>query len=192
MMLIAPGVVAIVLVAAACGITAIAVIYRHRVRRAPRPAVIVASDTGAGPPAVMLRDPRLGLRGKPDYVLREVERGRPRLVALELKPMRRSGRVLESDAVQVAAYTLLLQATYGAAAASFGYLRLASGTVRIDLTPELRRRVEAIVGAIRRDRRAPVVNRSHSIAARCAACAVRAECDERLAKRGPDPQAKRA
>lgn len=179
--MIEPGVVAIVLVAAACGIAAVAVIHRHRVRRGSSPAVIVASDTRAGPPVVMLRDPRLGLRGKPDYVLRVMERGRPRLVALELKAMRRSGRVLESDAVQVAAYALLLQATYGAAAAPFGYLRLASGTVRIDLTPELRRRVEAIVRAIRRDRRAPVVHRSHGIGARCAGCAVRAECDERLA-----------
>ena len=179
--MIEPGVVAIALAAAACGIAAIAVIHRHRVRRAPGPAVIVASDTGAGPPAVMLRDPRLGLRGKPDYVLREVEQGRPRLVALEVKPMRRSGRVLESDALQVAAYALLLQATYGAAAAPFGYLRLTSRALRIDLTPELRRRVEEIVQAIRRDRRAPLVHRSHVIAARCAGCAVRAQCDERLA-----------
>jgi CRISPR/Cas system-associated exonuclease Cas4 (RecB family) len=89
--------------------------------------------------------------------------------------------VLESDAVQVAAYTLLLRATYGEAAASFGYLRDQSGTVRIDLTPALQRRVEEIAHAIRRDRRALVVHRSHAFAARCAGCAVPAHCDERLA-----------
>jgi CRISPR/Cas system-associated exonuclease Cas4 (RecB family) len=89
--------------------------------------------------------------------------------------------VLESDAVQVATYTLLLQATYGEAAASFGYLRDQSGTVRIDLTPKRRRRVEEIVHAIRRDRRALVVHRSHAVAARCTACAIRAHCRERLA-----------
>jgi hypothetical protein len=76
---------------------------------------------------MVLREAQFRLRGKPDYVLRDVERGRPRLVALELKPSRRSRCVLESDAVQVAAYTLLLQATYGDAAASFGYLRDQSG-----------------------------------------------------------------
>jgi len=141
----------------------------------------VASDTGAGPPAVTLRDARLGLRGKPDYVLQEEHRGRVLLVALELKPTRRSGRVSESDAVQVAAYVLLVQATYGASAAPFGYVRYQSGTVRIDLTPELRHRVEEIVRSIRRDRGARVVHRSHGIAARCAGCAVRAHCDERLA-----------
>jgi hypothetical protein len=86
-----------------------------------------------------------------------------------------------SDAVHVAANPLLLQATYGEAAASFGYLRDRSGTVRIDLTPALQRRVEGIVHAIRRDRRALVVHRNRRIAAHCVACPVRAHCDERLA-----------
>lgn len=174
-----------VLVAAACGIAGVALLRWRHLRRSGRRAVgrtvVVASDTGAGPPAAILRDARLGLRGKPDYVLRVVEEERPLLVALELKPTRRSTRVLESDAVQVAAYTLLLQAAYGAAAASFGYLRYQSGTVRVDLTPELGRRVEEIVRAIRRDRSALVVHRSHRIAARCAGCAMRGHCDERLA-----------
>lgn len=83
--------------------------------------------------------------------------------------------------MQVAAYAILLQAIYGEVAAPFGYVRYQYGTVRVDLTPELRRRVEEIVRAIRRDRRALVVHRSHGIAARCAGCAVRGHCDERLA-----------
>lgn len=174
-----------VLIAASCGIAGITLLrWRHlrqRGRRAIERAVVIASDTGAGPPAVMLRDARLGLRGKPDYALREMHRGRPLLVALELKPMWRSRRVRESDAVQVAAYAILLQAMYGELAAPFGYVRYQSGTVRIDLTPELRRRVEEIVRAIRRDRAALVVHRSHGIAARCVGCAMRGHCDERLA-----------
>lgn len=187
MITIAPPLVLFVL-AAACGIGGLAIGALRRRRRAQgrgrrtvERAVVVASDTGAGPRAVMLRDARLGLRGKPDYVLRVVEKERPLLVALELKPTRQSTRVLESDAVQVGAYTLLLQATYGAAATSFGYLRYRSGTVRVDLTPELRGRVEEIVHAIRRDRHALVVHRNHRVGARCAACAMRAHCSERLA-----------
>ena len=43
------------------------------------------------------------------------------------------------------------------------------------------RRVEEIVRSIRRDRSALVVHRSHGIAARCAGCAMRGHCDERLA-----------
>ena len=173
------------LVAAACGLAGVALLrWRHlrpRGRRVVERAVVVASDTGAGPPAVMLRDARLGLRGRPDYVLQEINRGRPLLVALELKPMWRSRRVRESDAVQVAAYAMLLQAMYGEVAAPFGYVRYQSGTVRIDLTPALRRRVEEIVRSIRRDRGALVVHRSHGMAARCAGCAMRGHCDERLA-----------
>ena len=174
-----------VLVAAACGVAGVALLRWRHLRRSGRRAVgrtvVVASDTGAGPPAVMLRDARLGLRGKPDYVLLAVEGGRPLLVALELKLTRRSPRVLESDAIQVASYTLLLQAAYGAAAASFGCVRYQSGTMCVEVTPELRRRVEDIVRAIRRDRRALVVHRSHGMAARCVGCAMRAHCDERLA-----------
>lgn len=180
-----PYVLLLALAATACGLAGIAVLHWHcrqrRGRRAAQHAVVVASDTGAGPPAVVLRDARLGLRGRPDYVLRAMEGDRPLLVALELKPTRRSTRVLESDAVQVAAYTLLLQAAYGATAASFGYLRYQSGTVRVEVTAKLRRRVEAIVRAIQRDRGALVVHRSHGIAARCAGCAMRGHCDERLA-----------
>lgn len=187
MMAIEPGRALFAFTAAACSIAGIVGIVLLRWRRAQWPAhraveraVVVASDTGGGPAAVMLRDARFGLRGKPDYVLRTVERGRAQLVALELKPTRKSGRVLESDAVQVAAYTLLLKATYGEAAASFGYLRYQSRTVRVELTPELRGRLEEIVQAIRRDRHAALVHRSHRIAARCAACAMRARCTERL------------
>lgn len=182
-----PAVVLFSLSVAACGIVIVGIALlrwrraRWRAHRVVKRAVVVASDTGAGPAAVMLRDARLGLRGKPDYVIREVVRGRPLLVALELKPMRQGHRVLESDAVQLAAYTLLLQATYGESAASFGYLRYQSATLRLELTPELRHRVEEIVQAIRRDRRALVVPRSHRIAARCVGCAVRAHCGERLA-----------
>lgn len=172
------GIVVFALAAAVGAIVASAMLHWHRARRR---AVVLASDAGAGPAPMMLRDPRLGLRGKPDYVLCAVERGRPLLVAVELKLTRRSSRVLESDAVQVAAYILLLQATYGDAAAPFGYVRYQSGTRRVEPTAELKRRVEEIVGRIRRDRQLLLVHRSHGIARRCEACAVRAHGDERLA-----------
>lgn len=140
---------------------------------------IIASDTGVLP-ALVLRDPSIGLRGKPDYILEEDTGGRYELVPLELKPTRRSPRVYESDAVQVGAYLLLLRATYGGRAAQFGYVRYATGTFRIDLTPALEGRVRWIVAAVRSGRRAAVVHRSHNVPGRCAGCAVRAHCDEAL------------
>ena len=140
---------------------------------------IVASDTGVVP-AIVLRDPGLGLRGKPDYVVEQTIDGRRVLVALELKPTRRARRVYESDAVQVGAYMLLLRAMYGERAAGFGYVRYSTGTIRIELTSELERRVRGIVSAIRDARQASVVHRSHAVPARCGNCAMRPHCHESL------------
>ena len=99
---------------------------------------------------------------------------------LELKPGRRSRRIYESDALQVAAYLIALRATAKDAAATFGYLRYATGTFKVGLSSELERRVSAIVQAIRAGRTAATVNRSHSIVQRCVNCSVRAHCDEAL------------
>jgi CRISPR/Cas system-associated exonuclease Cas4 (RecB family) len=102
------------------------------------------------------------------------------LYPLEVKPNRRSQRVYESDELQVGAYLIALRSTAGVRAGSTGYLRYAAGTFRVDLSPDLERRVRDTVALIRRGRRAAVVHRSHGVRARCARCPVRDHCDERL------------
>lgn len=155
--------------------------YRHSSRPDPRDwMTVIASDTGVGPTA-LLRDPILGLRGKPDYVLEAYGGGRHSLVPLELKPTRRARQVYDSDVVQVGAYLMLLRATYGERAGPFGYVRYSTGTFRVELTPELELRVRAIVNSVRTGRQAAVVHRSHAAPARCANCPVRRHCDEALA-----------
>ena len=144
---------------------------------------VVASDTGAAA-SVLLRDPVLGLRGRPDYVIEERTAAAGgddvRLVPVEVKPSRRSGRLYENDALQLAAYLVAARATYGARAADHGYVRYASGTFRVVLSAELEARVRAVVATVRAGRTAPVVHRSHDVAARCRNCPVRERCDERL------------
>jgi hypothetical protein len=147
---------------------------------AKTPATIVGSDTRAAS-AMMVREPALGLRGRPDYVLEEGPPNDRLLVPIEVKPTQRSKRVYESDELQLGAYLLALRGTVGIRAATAGYVRYASDTFRIELTPNLERRVRETVAAVRRGRSASVVHRSHSIRARCAACPVREHCDERLA-----------
>ena len=178
--------VTLLLLAGIAALGALALLILWRYRRGTRfrtPAgdaiTIVASDTGVVP-AMVLRDPSLGLRGKPDYVLEQNVDDRRALVPLELKPTRRARRVYESDAVQVGAYVLLLRAVYGDRAARFGYLRYSTGTFRVELTPELDHSVRGIVAAIRAAREAAVVHRSHAVPARCANCAMRPHCDESL------------
>ena len=140
---------------------------------------VVGSDTGAAP-GMLVREPTLGLRGRPDYVLEYGAPNERRLYPLEVKPTRRSQRVYESDELQVGAYLIALRGTAGARAGSTGYVRYAANTFRIDLSPDLERRVRDTVALIRRGRHAPVVHRSHAIRARCAGCPVRDHCDERL------------
>jgi CRISPR/Cas system-associated exonuclease Cas4 (RecB family) len=140
---------------------------------------VIASDTGVEA-SILLRDPQLRLRGRPDYLLEFEVAGHPLFVPLELKLGRRSRRIYESDALQLAAYLIALRATTKDAAATFGYLRYATGTFKVGLTSELERRVNAIVQAIRAGRSAATVSRSHSIVQRCVNCSVRAHCDEAL------------
>lgn len=140
---------------------------------------VVGSDTGAAP-GMLIREPTLGLRGRPDYVLEYGAPNERRLYPLEVKPTRRSHRVYESDELQVGAYLIALRGTAGARAGSTGYLRYATGTFRVDLSPDLERRVRETVALIRRGRRAAVVHRTHGVRARCASCPVRYHCDERL------------
>ena len=142
-------------------------------------AVVVASDTGAAPTYV-LRDPLLGLCGKPDYLLEETIDGSRQLIPLEIKPTRGGRSVFDSDAVQLGAYLLLLRSLHESRAASFGYVRYATGTFRVDLTHQLEMRVREIVGAIRAGRQAADIHRSHNIPARCENCSVRAHCNEAL------------
>ena len=140
---------------------------------------IVASDTGVEP-AALLRDPALGLRGRPDYLFQSEVAGRALFVPLEIKPGRRSRRMYESDAVQLAAYLIALRGTVKDAAAPFGYLQYAKRTFKVGLTRELENRVRAIVRAIRDGRGAAIMHRSHAIVQRCVGCSVREHCDEAL------------
>lgn len=156
--------------------------YRERTGFAagePGTGRVIASDTGVEA-SILLRDPQLGLRGRPDYLLEFEVAGHPLYVPMELKPGRRSRRVYESDALQVAAYLIALRATAKDAAATFGYLRYATGTFKVGLSGELEDRLHAIVNAIRAGRSAPTVNRSHSIVQRCVNCSVREHCNQAL------------
>lgn len=140
-------------------------------------AAVVASDVGLVA-SDTLRDPALRIQGRPDYVVRE--RGRGRVYPVEVKPTRSAAVLYESDALQLAAYMLLIQARYGQEFAGYGVVRYRSAEFRVPLTAELRERCIAAADGVRAARRAPTVHRSHTIAAKCGACAVRAACDEAL------------
>lgn len=144
-----------------------------------RTARVIASDTGVMPP-VLLRDPVLGLRGKPDYLIRTGPAGAERVSPLEVKPTRRARRVYESDELQAAAYLILARAHFGAAASDLGYVQYAGRRFGVRLTPVLEDEIRHLVGAVRQGRKVGVLHRSHANAARCRACPLRGACDEAL------------
>lgn len=142
-------------------------------------SVVIASDVGTER-SILLRDPILGICGKPDYLLESDVGGRRFLVPLEVKPTRRSRRIYDSDRVQIGAYLLALRGTFPDRASDVGYVRYTDQTFGVRLTPELEREVEHIAAAVRRGRHALVLHRSHNISARCRACPMREQCDEAL------------
>jgi CRISPR-associated exonuclease Cas4 len=136
---------------------------------------VISTDVGPDP-GTMLTDPALGLRGRPDYLVREAAG----LVPIEIKPMRAATMLYESDRVQIGAYLLLVRAAYPQAFAGYGRVRYQQATFVVTLTPELEGLCAATADAVRRARRATDVHRTHAIAAKCRTCAMRPACTEAL------------
>jgi hypothetical protein len=96
-------------------------------------ARVVSTDVGAEP-ATMLTDDILGIRGRPDYLVRETAG----LVPIEIKPMRKARTLYESDRVQIGAYMLLARAAYPGTFAGYGRVRYREATFVVPLTPSWR------------------------------------------------------
>jgi CRISPR-associated exonuclease Cas4 len=118
----------------------------------------------------LLVDETHKLRGRPDYLLRH-KKG---LIPVELKPLRTSKVLYESDRLQIATYLMLVRT------APYGIVRYKETTFRVYLTKELEARCLAVAEQVRAARRATVVHRTHNVPAKCRACAHQAACGESL------------
>lgn len=133
----------------------------------------------AGPLAEMeplLVDEAHGIRGRPDYLLRH-KRG---LIPVELKPLRTSRTLYESDRLQIGTYLMLVRAANPGATVPYGVVRYKETTFRVYLTEELEARCLAIAEKVRAARKATMVHRTHNIAAKCRACAHLTTCGEAI------------
>lgn len=119
---------------------------------------------------------RYRLTGRPDYLVRE----RGAVIPVEVKPRRDAPEPYRSDVLQLGAYCLLVEETHGQAP-PYGILKYRERTFAIPYTAALRWQVLAVLDEMRAGHRARSVARSHDEPARCAACGVRAYCDQRLA-----------
>ncbi len=139
---------------------------------------VAYTDTGGwGRVEKPLFAPRLQLTGKPDYLVRAGAGDIP----VEVKSGRApDGGPRESHVVQLAAYCALVAETTGRRP-SFGLIKYADKTLRVEFTPVLESELIELLDEIRADERADTVARSHSSAARCRACGFNDTCGERLA-----------
>jgi CRISPR-associated exonuclease Cas4 len=140
-------------------------------------ARVLAQDTERGRPVdAPLVSHRHRLVGRPDYLL---EHGGA-VIPVEVKPGRQAAEPYQGDLLQVWAYCLLVEETYGHAP-PHGLLRYADQTWLVPWDPTACAAVLAALDDLAADAASPDVPRSHQQPARCAGCGVRAECDERLA-----------
>ena len=85
----------------------------------------------------------------------------------------------DSHVMQLAAYCLLVESTYGDRP-PYAILRYRNRTFKLPFTPELEEEVCDLITEIRRCKTREDVPRSHKNPARCASCGYRQVCDQRL------------
>jgi CRISPR-associated exonuclease Cas4 len=143
----------------------------------PINARVVYSDTGAWKKVEKaLFSRRYLLTGKPDYLVQDESGAR---IPIEVKPNRVAAEPRVSDTMQLAAYGLLVEETFGTRP-SYGLLKYRDTVFQIEFTDELRGQLFDLLKEMRRDLSAEDVARSHMDARRCRGCGYRAECGQEL------------
>lgn len=137
---------------------------------------VVYSDTGQWEKQEQpLVSRRYGLVGRPDYLVRVVEKGQTLSIPVEVKSRRRPAEPFASHILQLATYCLLVEDVLKVRP-PYGLIRYADATLRIDYSDELRGQVLAAADGIRSARSAPDVGRDHQDANRCRHCGHRRAC----------------
>ena len=139
----------------------------------PLGARLVAVDQrGWQTPARSYTSTRLGLSGRPDYIVAQ----RGRLIPVEAKPGRR-GRPRPWDVVQLGVYLLVIEDAEGRRP-PYGVLAYRDGGWRIANTRRLRQEVLTTAAQVRAARQAGAVARPPQQPARCRACGYYDRCGQ--------------
>lgn len=118
---------------------------------------------------------RLGLSGKPDYIVQQ--RGTP--IPVEVKSRRAPREPFDSHIYQLAAYCMLVEDQLGIRP-PYGLIRYSDRTFQIDFSEELEQELLALLKEMRKEKVSIAPHRSHQDPRRCAGCGFREECEERL------------
>ena len=138
---------------------------------------IIYMDThGNGPVVKPLFSRRLGLTGKPDYLL--FRKGMYIPVEVKSNPMPSTGAYL-AHKLQVAAYCHLVEEHYGKRP-NYGIIKYDDDTYQVDYGPELEKDLTDVVARMRTDMSGANVLRSHKYLKRCIACSFQPVCGDDL------------
>ena len=146
--------------------------------RLPEAQVIYAdTDLWQRVPQTLV-DHRLGLVGKPDYVMKTRQGS---LIPVEVKTGHAPETPYDSHQLQLMAYGLLIQSNY-AQTPQYGLLHYPEKDFRVDFTPELETRLMDTLGDIRQIEKVNTTpDCSHNSSARCRSCGYRGVCDQKIA-----------
>jgi CRISPR-associated exonuclease Cas4 len=137
---------------------------------------VISADTGAWRSCeAPLFSSRHRLTGRPDYLVIKAQR----IVPVEVKSGAAPRTAHRGHLLQLAAYCLLAEETYGRKV-PYGLLHYADATLRVEFSARLRSELLATLQEMHVARSERYVRRSHDEPARCARCGVRHACAERL------------
>jgi len=124
----------------------------------------------------LLTSERHGLRGRPDYVIAEGDH----LIPVEIKTGRTPRGPLFSHILQLAAYCLLIEETYGKAP-PHGVIRYEGASHEIEYNEDLKKLLISKLDAMRAALAKGEAHRNHNRPGKCLHCSRREVCSERLA-----------
>lgn len=152
---------------------------RKRALRIPDGDVVYQDHESQRVSAPTLVSERLGLRGKPDCLIRNPDG----IIPVELKKSARPparGGVYPNHLIQVLAYIVLVREHYGEQV-PYGLVLYGKEEARkVYPTPENMAWLESVLMQVRHARGASNVDRSHRQHNRCRGCGMRESCDQAL------------
>lgn len=137
---------------------------------------VIYTDTRSwGAVETPMYDAKLGLSGRPDYIVRQGKM----VIPVEVKSSHVSAAPYDSHIFQLAAYCFLVWREHGVRP-SHGILHYPNRTYRIDFTSQLEGELIELVTEMRTKGHLRKINRSHESERRCNQCGYRSTCDQRL------------
>jgi len=137
---------------------------------------IIYADTSKWDPVDKpLYDGRIGLSGKPDYLVRQPDK----IVPVEVKSSKIAEAPYDSHIYQLAAYCRLVETAFQVRP-TYGILHYPNRTYRIDYTEALENEMLDLLFEMRSQANRKSVQRSHNAPQRCARCGYHPDCDQSL------------